>query len=67
VKGRQGPHAQGVRVIGPDLPGVGRVQVRLAAVAVGQPRDADRPEHAGQASVMPGLHPLLLPVPVFSR
>jgi hypothetical protein len=33
VKGRQGPHAQGVEVIGQDLPGVGRVQVRLAAVA----------------------------------
>jgi hypothetical protein len=56
VKGRQGPHAQGVGVNGQDLPGVGRVQVRLAAVAAGQPRDADQPEHAGQAPLMPGLH-----------
>jgi hypothetical protein len=56
VKGRQGPHAQGVGVNGQDLPGVGRVQVRLAAVAAGQPRDADQPEHAGQTPLMPGLH-----------
>src|SRR5271165_5434252 len=55
VEGRQGPHPQGVRVIGQDLPGVGRVQVRLAPVPVGQPGDADRPEHAGHAPAVPGL------------
>ena len=56
VEGRQGPHAQGVRVAGQDLPGVGRVQVRLAAVAVGHPGDPDRPEHAGQAPAVAFFH-----------
>ena len=55
VIGRQGPHPQGVRVIGQDPPGVGRVQVRLAAVAVGHPGDPDRPEDAGHAPVMARL------------
>jgi len=49
VERGQGPHAQGVRVGGQGLPGISRVQVRLAAVPVGHPGDPDRPEHAGQA------------------
>ena len=56
VEGRQEPHAQGVRVAGQDLPGVGGVQVRLAAVAVGHPGDPDRPEHAGQAPAVVFFH-----------
>ena len=56
VEGRQGPHAEGVRVAGQDLPGVGGVQVRLAAVAVGHPGDRDRPEHAGQAPAVVFFH-----------
>ena len=56
VEGRQGPHAQGVRVIGQGLPGVGGVQVRLAPVAVGHPGDPDRPEHAGHAPAMALFH-----------
>ena len=56
VEGRQGPHAQGVRIAGQDLPGVGGVQVRLAAVAVGHPGDPDRPEHAGQAPAVVFFH-----------
>src|SRR6266568_2870433 len=55
VEGRQGPHAQGVRVAGQDLPGTGRVQVRLAPVPAGHPGDPDRPEHAGHAPPVPGL------------
>lgn len=51
----QGAHAQGVRVIGQDLPGVGRVEVRLAAVAVGHPRDPHGAEDARQAPAVPGL------------
>ena len=39
-----------------DLPGVGGVQVRLAAVAVGDPGDPDRPEHAGQAPAVAFFH-----------
>ena len=56
VKGRQGAHAEGVRVTGQDLPGVGGVQVRLAPVPVGHPGDPDRPEHAGHAPSVPFLH-----------
>ena len=56
VKGRQGAHAEGVRVAGQDLPGVGGVQVRLAPVPVGHPGDPDRPEHAGHAPSVPFLH-----------
>ena len=55
VEGRQGPHAQGVRVFGQDLPGVSGVQVRLAAVGVGIPGDPDRSEHAGHSPAVPGL------------
>ena len=54
--GGQGAHAQGVRVLGQDPPGVGGVQVRLAAVAVGHPADPDRPEDAGHAPAVPCLH-----------
>ena len=56
VEGRQFPHPQGVRVAGQDLPGVGRVQVRLAAVAVGHPGDPDRPEHARHAPPVAFFH-----------
>ena len=56
VIGGQGAHAQGVRVIGQDLPGVGRVQVRLTPVPVGHPRDPHGPEDARQAPAVPGLH-----------
>jgi hypothetical protein len=56
VVGGQGAHAQGVRVIGQDLPGVRRVQVGLAPVPVGHPRDPHGPEDARQASAVPGLH-----------
>ena len=55
VEGRQGPHPQGVRVVGQDLPGISRVQVRLAPVPVGHPGDPDRPEHAGHAPAVPVL------------
>ena len=51
----QGPHSQGVRVIGEDPPGVSRIQVRLAAVPVGHPADPDRPEHARHAPLVPGF------------
>ena len=53
---RQGAHPQRVGVIGQRPPGVRRVQVRLAPVAVGQPRRADRPEDAHHAPVMACLH-----------
>ena len=53
---RQGPHPQGIGIIREDLPGVGGVQVRLAAVAVGHPGNPDRPEHARHAPAVPGLH-----------
>ncbi len=56
VAGGQGAHPQRVRVVGQHPPGIGRVQVRLAAVAVGQPRRPDRPEHAHHAPVVPLLH-----------
>ncbi len=56
VEGRQGPHPQGVRVLGQDLPGISGVQVRLAAVAVGLPGDPDRPEHAGHAPAVTLFH-----------
>ena len=56
VKGRQGPHPQGVRVIGQDPPGVGGIEVRLAAVAVCLPGDPDRPEHAGHAPAVVFFH-----------
>src|SRR5229473_1474988 len=39
VEGGQGAHPHGVGVIGQDLPGVGGIEVRLAPVTVGQPRD----------------------------
>jgi hypothetical protein len=45
----------GVRVARQDLPGVGGIEVRLAAAAIGQPGDPDRPEHAGHAPAVPGL------------
>ena len=55
VEGRQGAHAQGVRVLGQVPPRVSGIQVRLAAVAVCDPADPHRPEDAGQAPAVPGL------------
>ena len=52
VIGDQGPHPQRVGVLGQDPPGVRRVQVGLAPVAVGQPHGPDRPEDAHHAPVV---------------
>src|ERR1019366_7796504 len=54
VEGRQGRHAQGVRVPGQDPPGISGIEVRLAAVAARHPGDPDRPEHAGPAPPLAG-------------
>src|SRR5216684_794493 len=55
VEGGQGAHPHGVGVIGQDLPGVGGIEVRLAPVTVGQPRDPHGAEDARRAPAVPGL------------
>ncbi|MGZ8802855.1 MAG: hypothetical protein ACXWZL_09670 [Mycobacterium sp.] len=52
MEGHQGTHPQRVGVIRQHPPGVGRVQVRLTPVAVGQPLGPHRPEDAGHAPVV---------------
>ena len=56
VEGSQRPHPQRVGVIGQDLPGISRVQVRLPPVPVGHPGHPDRPEHARHAPAMAPFH-----------
>ncbi|ESZ99705.1 hypothetical protein ThrDRAFT_02669 [Frankia casuarinae] len=52
VEGRQGADPQRVGVVGERPAGVGRVEVRLAPVAVGEPGRPDRAEDADHAPVV---------------